>query len=109
MEVLWERGPSTANQIQEALTAQPPLAYSTVVTTLRILEDKGYLRHAKDGRAFIFEPLVGREEASGSALRYVVSQFFGNSPELLVQNLLGQEQITEQERDRLKKMIAESE
>ena len=108
MEVLWDRGKSTVNEVADAVANSVPLAYSTVLTTLRILERKGYLRHAKEGRAFVYEPIVGRGEASRSAVRYVLSRFFSNSPELLVLNMLEDEQIDQQELDRLKSLIERS-
>lgn len=108
MEVLWERGPSTVNDVADAVSGEAPLAYSSVLTTLRILEQKGYVRHAKEGRAFIYEPLIGRGEASRSAVRYLLSKFFGNSPELLVLNMLEDEQIDQRELERLKSLIERS-
>jgi len=85
------------------------LAYTTVLNTLRILETKGYVEHTKDGKAFIYHPLVGREEASQSAIQYLVSRFFGNSPGLLVSNLIRREQLSKTELRRLKTLIEESE
>lgn len=108
MEVLWERGKSTVTDVADAVSASAPLAYSSVLTTLRILERKGYLRHVKEGRAFVYEPVVGRGEAGRSAVRYVLSRFFGNSPELLVLNLLEDEQLDRQELERLKGLIERS-
>jgi predicted transcriptional regulator len=108
MEVLWERGPSTVNDVADAVSGSAPLAYSSVLTTLRILERKGYLRHVKEGRAFVYEPVVGRGEASRSAVRYVLSRFFGNSPELLVLNMLDDEEIDQKELERLKDLIERS-
>jgi predicted transcriptional regulator len=108
MEVLWERGRSTVNDVADAVSGEAPLAYSTVLTTLRILERKGYVRHAKEGRAFVYEPVVGRGEASRSAIRYVLSRFFGNSPKLLVLNMLEDEQIDQRELKRLKDLIERS-
>jgi BlaI family transcriptional regulator, penicillinase repressor len=108
MDILWERGAATVNEVAEALPGDAPLAYSTVLTTLRILERKGYIRHKKEGRAFVYEPVVGRGEASRNAVRYVLSRFFGNSPELLVLNILGDERIDRQELERLKSLIEKS-
>jgi predicted transcriptional regulator len=79
-----------------------------VLTTLRILETKGYLRHTKKGRAFVYEPVVAREEASRKALRHLVNRFFGGSREQLVINLLEGETIDRDELRRIKKMIAAS-
>jgi predicted transcriptional regulator len=109
MKVLWKKGMATVGGVAAALTDDPPLAYSTVLTTLRILEGKGYLRHTKRGRAFVYEPVVAQEEASRTALGYLVNRFFGGSRELLVMNLLKEETISRAEMRRIKKMIAESE
>lgn len=109
MKVLWDKGASTVGDVAASLTHDPPLAYSTVLTTLRILEGKGYLRHSKKGRAFVYEPLIAQDEASRTALGYLVNRFFGGSRELLVVNLLKEENISRAELRRIKKMIAESE
>jgi BlaI family transcriptional regulator, penicillinase repressor len=109
MNVLWKKGPGTVGEVTASLANDPPLAYSTVLTTLRILESKGYLRHSKRGRAFVYEPVIAQEEASRSALGYLVSRFFAGSHELLVVNLLKQETISRAELRRIQKMIAESE
>lgn len=109
MQVLWKKGRATVGDVVASLTADPPLAYSTVLTTLRILEEKGYVQHTKEGRAFVYEPLVVQEEASRKALDSLVNRFFGGSCELLVVNLLKEETIGRAELRRIKKMIAESE
>lgn len=109
MQVLWKKHRATVGDVVTALPADPPLAYSTVLTTLRILEAKGYLRHTKDGRAFVYEPIVVQEEASRKALDHLVNRFFGGSCELLVMNLLKKEAIRPAELRRIKKMIAQSE
>ncbi|HEY1213474.1 MAG TPA: BlaI/MecI/CopY family transcriptional regulator [Bryobacteraceae bacterium] len=109
MNVLWERGQATVGEVAEALTGDPPLAYSSVLTILRILERKVYLRHTKEGRAFLYEPAINREEASTGAIRQLLAKFFNNSPELLVANLLSDEALSRKEIDRLKKLIAQHE
>ena len=109
MQVLWEKERATVGDVVASLPADPPLAYSTVLTTLRILEAKGYVRHTKEGRAFVYEPVVVQEEASRKALDSLVNRFFGGSCELLVVNLLKEETIGRAELARIKKMITESE
>ena len=109
MNVVWEEGRVTVGDVAALLPDNPPLAYSTVLTTLRILEAKGYLRHTKTGRAFVYEPVIAREEASRTALRHLVNRFFGGSRELLVVNLLKEEKIGRAEMRRIKRIIAESE
>ena len=109
MDVLWEKGASTVSDVADALPKNPALAYSTVLTTLRILENKGFLRHTKDGRAFVYHPLVGREQARASAVTHLVRRFFENSPELLMLNLLDGKDIDAAELRRLRKKIEEAE
>lgn len=109
MEVLWERGPSTVGEVVEALTQEPPLAYSTVLTTLRILEQKQYVRHTKEGRAFTYHPVVDQVKARRSAVKYLLSRFFNDSPGQLVLNVLSQEGLDERELSQLKRMIEERE
>jgi predicted transcriptional regulator len=108
MNVLWKKGQATVGDVLAALPANPPLAYSTVLTTLRILEAKGYLLHTKKGRAFVYEPVIAHEEASRTALGLLVNHFFSGSRELLVVNLLKEETIGRAELRRIKKLIAEN-
>jgi len=109
MDVIWEKGAATVAEVAEALPQELGLAYNTVLTTLRILEEKGFLKHSKskEGRAFVYRAVVGREEASRHAVRYVVSRFFRNSPELLVLNMLQDEDLSERELRRIRQLISE--
>lgn len=109
MDVLWEKGTATVGEVAEGLPKDLDLAYNTVLTTLRILEDKGYVEHtkSKEGRAFVYRTLVGRDEAGRSAVRYLVSRFFRNSPELLVLNLLHDEELSDKELGRIRNLLAE--
>jgi predicted transcriptional regulator len=109
MNVLWSLGQGTVNDVLEALPNDPPLAYSTVLTTLRILEEKGYLKHKKDGRAFVYVPRVPREQARSSALRLLLSRFYEGSAEQLVLNILKHEKLDADELKRLKQMVQEVE
>jgi predicted transcriptional regulator len=108
MDVVWEKGEATVSEVAEALPRQLGLAYNTVLTTMRILEEKGFLQHtkSKEGRAFVYRAVVGREEASRTAVRYLVSRFFRNSPELLVLNLLEDEELSGRELRRIRELIA---
>lgn len=108
MDVIWQKGSATAAEVLAALP-DAELAYTTVLNTLRILEAKGYLRHTKDGKAFIYHPVVDRERVRESAVEYLISRFFGNSPGLLVSNLIKQEQLNKHELRRLKQLIEENE
>jgi predicted transcriptional regulator len=108
MDVVWEKGEATVSEVAEALPRDLGLAYNTVLTTMRILEEKGFLRHtkSKEGRAFLYRAVVGRDEASRTALRYLVSRFFRNSPELLVLNLLEDEELSRKELGRIRALLA---
>ena len=105
MDVIWVKGSATVSEVVEAVSGEVPLAYSTVLTTLRILENKGYLRHTKDGRAFIYRPVVQRNKAQESAIKHLLRRFFEDSPELLVLNLLERKKITGDQLNRLRKRI----
>jgi predicted transcriptional regulator len=103
MEVLWRKGSGTVQQVQDWLAST--LAYNSVLTTIRILEKKGHVKHIKDGRAFIYEPTIGREEATRSEVRHLVSRFFRNSHEALLLNILQDEEIDAAELRRLREML----
>jgi BlaI family transcriptional regulator, penicillinase repressor len=105
MEVLWDKGPATVQHVLEDLPEKTPLAYNSVLTTIRILEKKGYVKHIKDGRAHVYTPLVARQEATRSEIRRLVSRFFGNSHELLVLNILEDQNVDAAELNRLRKML----
>jgi predicted transcriptional regulator len=108
MEVLWELGAATVSAVVDGLPKNVPLAYSTVLTTLRILENKGYIRHTKEGRAFVYRPVVGRGQAQESAVTHLLRRFFEGSPELLMLNLIEGKKIDAKELARLRKRIEEA-
>ena len=111
MRLLWRRGESAVADLVLALEQDPEansLAYTSVLTTVRVLEAKGYLTHRQEGRAFLYTPCVAEHEASRSEVRHVLGRFFGNSRERLLVSLLGDEEITLDELLRLKQRIAEA-
>lgn len=105
MEIIWNKGSAAVTDVVEGMP-DSQVAYNTVLTTLRILERKGYVRHTKEGRAFVYHAVVARGDASRKAVRNLVKRFFQNSPELLILNLLEDEQLDQTELDRLKKLIS---
>ena len=105
MNVLWGLGSGTVQQVLDCITQTPTLAYNSVLTTIRVLERKGYLKHLKDGRAHVYTPLVGQQEATRSEIRHLVSRFFKNSQEQLVLNLLEDQGIGQEEIGRLREML----
>jgi predicted transcriptional regulator len=105
MDILWERGSAVVTDVVAGMS-DSTVAYNTVLTTLRILERKGYVRHTKEGRAFVYHPVVQRGEASRKAVRNLVKRFFQDSPELLILNVLEDERLDESELIRLKLLIS---
>jgi BlaI family penicillinase repressor len=108
MNVLWLKGAGTVQLILDSLAEKPALAYNSVLTTIRVLERKGYVKHSKDGRAHVYAPLVGRKEATRSEIRHLVGRFFKNSHEQLVLNLLEDRGIEAEELARLRAMLERS-
>jgi BlaI family transcriptional regulator, penicillinase repressor len=105
MNVLWERRNATVADIVGSLEP-PPLAYTTVMTTLGTLEDKGYVKHTKDGRAFVYRPVVERSEAATSLLDTLLERFFRSSPGDLALRLLEDERLSAEEITAIKRAIA---
>jgi predicted transcriptional regulator len=108
MRILWRRGESAVTDLVADLPAGEALAYNSVLTTIRILERKGYVAHRQEGRAFVYRPMIAENEASRSEVRHVLNRFFGNSREQLLLSLLGDEDISAAELERLKSAIAEA-
>lgn len=108
MEVLWLQGPGTVQQVLDWLPPKPALAYNSVLTTIRILERKGYVEHAKDGRAHVYKPLLERKDATRSEIRHLVSRFFKDSQEELVLNILEDRGLEAGEIEHLKKILQRS-
>lgn len=106
MKVLWSRGESSVADLVAATADDVSLAYTSVLTTIRILETKGFVRHRQVGRAFLFSALVGELEASQSEVRQLLRRFFGNSRERLLLSLLGDDQIGPEELKHIKEAIA---
>ena len=83
MKILWRRGESAVTDLVAAMPDGETLAYNSVLTTIRILEQKGYVEHRQEGRAFVYRPCVAEQEAGRSEVRHILSRFFGNSRERL--------------------------
>jgi predicted transcriptional regulator len=105
MNVLWLKGSGTVQLILDSLSEKPALAYNSVLTTIRVLERKGYVKHSKDGRAHLYSPLVGRKDATRSEIRHLVGRFFKNSHEQLVLNILEDRGLEQEEIARLREML----
>ena len=105
MNVLWARGSGTVQQVLDSITEKPGLAYNSVLTTIRVLERKGYLKHLKDGRAHVYTPVIGQKEAKRSEIRHLVSRFFQDSHELLLLNVLEDRGVEPEELAQLREML----
>ena len=108
MKILWRRGESGVGDLVAAMPEGMSLAYNSVLTTIRILEQKGYVEHRQDGRAFLYTPCVHEHEAGQTEVRHMLQRFFGNSRERLLLSLLGDDEVTAEELQRLKQAIAEA-
>jgi predicted transcriptional regulator len=105
MEALWREREATVAEVV-AVIGKPPLAYTTVLTMLRILEQKGIVARAAEGRAHIYRPLVERDDAASSALTDVLGSFFGDRKTALALQLMAQERPTDDELDEIRALIA---
>lgn len=106
MDILYRRGRATAAEVLDELSGGP--SYSTVRTQLRVLEEKGHVRHEEVGLRYVYMPAVPRHAARKSALRHLVSTFFDGSAEKVVQALLGGDtaRISDQELERIAELVA---
>ncbi len=105
MAVLWERGDATVAEVQASLSDE--LAYTTVLTVLRTLEEKGHVGHREEGRAYRYHPLVEREEAGATVLGRLVDRVFGGSAELLLTQLVSERDLGEAELERMRRLLDE--
>jgi len=104
MEVLWRTPDATVNDVVERVGA-PPLSYSTVLTTLRILERKGYVAHEEVNRAYVYRPLVARDEAASKDVGHVLKRFFAGKPLDLAMRLVERDRPSREELQRLRALI----
>ena len=105
MTALWELGAGTVAEVREVLADD--LAYTTVLTMLRVLEEKGYVGHREEGRAHRYHPLVGREAAGESAVRRLTRRLFRGSPELLLTHLVSDRGLSDDELRRMRRLLDE--
>jgi predicted transcriptional regulator len=103
MAVLWERGSGTVSEVREGL--DDDLAYTTVLTILRTLEDKGFVTHLTEGKAHRYVPAVSQDVAGKSALTRVLDKIFGGSSELLLTQLVSDRDLDPAELKKLRKLL----
>lgn len=105
MQVLWHRGPATVAEVRASL--EDEMAYTTVLTVLRRLEEKGFVRHEEEGRAHRYHPLLDPAQVRASALERLTRKLFSGSRELLLTHLVSQERLLPREIRRLRKILDE--
>ena len=105
MDVLWESGAATVAEVQAALVDE--LAYTTVLTMLRTLEEKGHVGHTEEGKAHRFHPRVARQDAGASVLRRITRKLFKDSPELLLTHLVSDRALSDEELERMRRLLDE--
>jgi len=105
MNVIWRLAPCSVHQVVEALKPQRQLAYTSVSTIVRILEQKGYVRSRKEGRGHLYEAAVPKETYQVASLQHLVSNVFDGTPTLLVQRLVDSEQLDPDELDRIRRAL----
>ncbi len=88
MKVIWDRGAAKVGEVCEVISSKKPTAYTTILTLMGILEDKGALSHARNGRAYVYKPLLSRQQATRNQIQDVLTRFFDGQPEKLVESLL---------------------
>jgi BlaI family transcriptional regulator, penicillinase repressor len=105
MEILYQRGKASASEVREGMEDAP--SYSAVRAMLRVLEEKGHVKHQEEGLKYVYVPTVAREKAKRSAVKHVLDTFFGGSPEQIVAALLdiSATRLTREELDRMSQMI----
>jgi len=109
MNIVWERGKTTVKEVKSALPKRSPLAYTTVLTVMRILERKGFVHHDAVDRTYVYYPIVTREEVIHSTLSDLIHRLFDGSAELLMVNILDKEKLSLEELQRLRQLVAEKE
>ena len=108
MKLLWSLGECSVQDLVSATPSESRLAYTSVLTTIRILETKGYVSHRQEGRAFLYSASVAEQDARQSELRHVMGRFFGDSREKLMLAILGDGDVTEEELLKLKRLVAKA-
>lgn len=105
MEILYQRGKASASDVREAMNDAP--GYSAVRAMLRVLEEKGHIKHESEGLKYVYAPVVNRDRAKRSAVKQLVDTFFRDSPEQVVASLLdvSSRRLTHEELDRMAEMI----
>ena len=109
MDVVWSLEQASVKDVTAALKRKHPIAYKTVQTMLRILEEKGYVRHVVSGRSYIYSPIIARQVARRAALEQLLKNFFDGSPQSLLVNLVEDNELDASDIQKLSDLISKSE
>lgn len=105
LEVLWKCKEASVREVTDELSKKSPVAYTTVLTLLGLMEKKGLVSHRQEGRAFIYSAAVSRSEALAKAVEHLLKQFFNGSPQVLAQHLVEQHEVDPAELEALKQLV----
>jgi predicted transcriptional regulator len=105
MNVIWRLGACTVSQVQAALSPERELAYTSISTIVRILEQKGFVKSEKAGRGHLYSATMSKEEYQGLSLQHLVNKVFDDTPSLLVQRLLDSGRLTEKELAEIRSLL----
>jgi predicted transcriptional regulator len=106
MNVVWDRGKATVHDVKDAISRARKPAYSTILTMMRKLEAKGYLKHEVDERTYVYDATISRQDARRSMLGDLLERVFEGSPSLLMSSLVEENRITEKELREIKRLVA---
>jgi predicted transcriptional regulator len=109
MSVIWRQGPCSVHDVVEALRPERKLAYTSVSTIIRIMEQKGFVKSRKDGRVHLYEAEISKENYQVESLQRLVHTVFDGTPQLVVQRLLSSEQLAQEEIEQIRQMLRKSE
>ena len=107
MKAVWRLGRASVQEVRDEVARERDLAYTTVLTMLRTLEEKGFLTHEEEDRRYLYRPLVSQAEVSGHMLRDLLDRVFDGSRELLLTRLLELQEVNDDELKRLREMLAD--
>lgn len=105
LKVIWQIEPATVRQVRDALAPVRDLAYTTVMTVMSIMADKGYLKRKKDGRSYVYEAIYREQKASRNLLQDVVDRVFGGSTTAVMQHLLETSEIDDEELKQIRLLV----
>ncbi len=105
LEILWQLEEGTVRQVLEQIAPHKDLAYTTILTTLQTLEKNGWCKHRKEGKTYIYRPTRSKQQAGVRSIKTLIQGVFNGDPLAMVQHLMDDEQLSDEQLDRLRKMI----